>query len=448
MSKPNIDYNAPDAEWYDGVPRSISRLAIFGLSLMIISFGGFGLWAFQAPLAAAVIAQGSFVATGQNKIVQHFEGGIIRDILVQEGDQVEAGQMILRLDETAASASERELTLRLTRLEATEARLIAEYENAPRISFPARLLASADDFEVATIIESQELAFRVSRSALENDISLLQTNIDALKIRASGYEAQLETSKAQLDLLQTELEMKLELETQGLTRRAEFVSLRRTILEATGQIGRLRAQVEEISKVKLKHEKQVKLVLSEFSEAVLDELQKVQAELDVVREKLRAAQSVRDRVDVSSPVTGTVVRMHYHTAGGVIESGRPIAEILPVNEDLIIEVQIPRVDIDSVKAGQPATVRLTALNQRTTPVLDGKVFYISADAITDTSTGTVQEVYIARISLGSEELSRVAGFSPTPGMPAEIMIQTAERTFAQYIAKPIKDSMIRAFREQ
>ena len=174
----------------------------------------------------------------------------------------------------------------------------------------------------------------------------------------------------------------------------------------------------------------------------------VQGELDGVREQARAALNVKDRADLIAPVSGVVVRLYYHTSGGVIESGRPILEILPEDQPLIVEVQIPRADIDSVRTGQPATVRLTALNQRTTPVLNGEVFYVSADAVTDNSTGMAKEVYVARISTSPKELRRVANFVPTPGMPAEIMIQTAERTFAQYLAKPIADSMTRAFREQ
>ncbi len=141
-------------------------------------------------------------------------------------------------------------------------------------------------------------------------------------------------------------------------------------------------------------------------------------------------------------------RVYYHTSGGVIESGRPILEILPENEPLIVETQIPRADIDSVRTGQPATVRLVALNQRTTPVLNGLVDYVSADAITDGTSGQAKEVYIARVTLSPRELRRVANFTPTPGMPAEIMIQTEERTFAQYLARPVVDSMSRAFREQ
>ncbi len=444
---PDIDRTAPDAEWYDDVPRSVSKFALFGTVLLVATFGGFGLWAFGAPLAAAVIAQGSFVATGQNKIVQHLEGGIIKRILVQEGDKVQAGQLLLELDETLADANQRELFLRQIRLEATEARLRAEYQQAAQVSYPTRVLENSTDSEVASIIDSQELSFRVSRTSLENDISLLRSNIDALNIRTVGYEAELAAHKQQATLLAEELQVKKHLLTRGLSRRAEVTALQRTVLEADGQIGRLQAQIDEITEVQQKYQKQIRQVTADYSETALNELQKVQAELEGVREKLRAVQSVRARIDIVAPVSGTVIRMYYHTAGGVVETGRPIVEILPADEPLIIEVQIPRADIDSVHSGQPAMVRLTALNQRTTPTLSGEVFYVSADAISDTSTGVLKEVYIARVSLPPSEIGRVPGFTPTPGMPAEIMIQTAERTFAQYIAKPIKDSMSRAFRE-
>jgi len=180
----------------------------------------------------------------------------------------------------------------------------------------------------------------------------------------------------------------------------------------------------------------------------LDELGVSEADLESVREKSRQASSVLARAVVRAPVDGTVVRLHYYTPGGVIETGKPIAEILPADAPLIIEAQIPRTDIDSVVTGQTATVRLVALNQRTTPVLTGEVFYVSADAVLEEASGIPQEVYLARVSLEPDEMDRVRGFIPTPGMPAEIMIQTEERTFAAYIAKPIVDSMSRAFREQ
>lgn len=442
-----IDYPA-NGDWHAEVPRSVHKQVIFGFVLMVLTFGGFSLWAFRAPLAAAVISQGSFVATGQNKIVQHLEGGIIRDIMVREGDRVSQGQLLIRLDQTVAAANERELYLRQMRLEATEARLLAQHERLSLPVFPEPLSSKTNDFEISSIMDGQMLAFNMAEAALDDDLSLLQRNYDALEIRRVGYAVQLEAHQRQLELLSDELEIKTDLLEDGLIRRSEMTALKRVLIEAEGQIGRLIAEVDEIEQIKLKYEEQMNQTEARYRQEALDNLQVVQAELDSIREQARAAINVRERADVLAPVTGVVVRLYYHTSGGVIESGRPILEILPEDEPLIVETQIPRADIDSVTTGQTATVRLVALNQRTTPVLYGKVDYVSADAVTDKSTAAAEEVYVARITLSTEELRRVADFAPTPGMPAEIMIQTAERTFVQYLAKPVMDSMSRAFREQ
>ncbi|MBM9593846.1 HlyD family type I secretion periplasmic adaptor subunit [Roseitranquillus sediminis] len=435
-------------EWYRDVPRSIRRQALFGIILLAVAFGGFGAWAFRAPLAAAVIAQGSFVATGQNKIVQHLEGGIIEEILVKEGDRVEVGEVLLRLDETASFANERELLLRQHRLEATEARLLAEYAEEEALDFPRHLEALREDNEIEAILAGQTLSFNVSRRSLAQDVTLLERNADALDVRRVGYATQLASHRRQLELLTEEHAAKAELLAKGLSRRPEVIAVERVMVEAEGQIGRLEAEIAEIDQIQRKYEVQIEKARSEYRQAALDELQVVQAELESIREKARKAQNVLARSEVTAPVSGTVVRLHYHTPGGVIETGKAILEILPAGEPLIIEAMISRTEIDSVRTGQHATVRLTALNQRTTPVLDGEVFYISADAIADTGAGDVREVYLARVSLPPDQIARVPGFTPTPGMPAEIMIQTEERTFAQYLAKPVVDSMSRAFREQ
>ena len=197
-------------------------------------------------------------------------------------------------------------------------------------------------------------------------------------------------------------------------------------------------------------EQEVLRAKSAYREDALERLQAIQGERDMVREQLREAVNILERATINAPVSGTVVRIHYHTNGGVIESGKAILEILPAGVPLIIEAQISRNDIDSVKLGQEATIRLVGLNQRTTPVIMGQVFYLSADALQQSSSGSssLHDVYIARINITPTELARVEGFAPTPGMPAEVMIQTKERTFFNYITKPVTDSMSRAFSEQ
>lgn len=437
----------PDS-WYQEVPRSIGKQALFGLVLMLISFGGFGAWAMMAPLAAAVIAQGSFVATGQNKIVQHLEGGIIADILVKEGDRVTEGQIMLTLDQTLALATTRELTLRRIRLEATQARLMAEQQHLAQLIFPAHLEAERADPEAAMILDGQVLAFQASTASLANDISVISRNLDALDIRTTGYGIQLEATRSQLALLAEELEAKTQLVESGLSRRSEALALRRAMLEADGQVGRLEAEIAQLTEMRAKFDAQIAKTRDDYSRNALTQLQTIESELESVREQQRKSENILDRTAVLAPVSGTVVRLYYHTTGGVVETGRPIVEILPADAPLIIEVLVPRTNIDSVHVGQKATVRLTGLNQRTTPVLNGSVEYVSADAIADGSTGTRREVYLSRVTVAPEEMQRVQNFSPTPGMPAEIMIQTEERTFAQYLIKPVLDSMSRAFREQ
>jgi membrane fusion protein, type I secretion system len=435
-------------EWYADVPRSVTRHVVFGFALMAIAFGGFGWWAFNAPLAAAVIAQGSFVATGRNKIIQHLEGGIIKEILVKEGDTVQAEQVILALDETVALATERELFLRQVRLEATEVRILAALNPRERLVFPPALLEKRGDFEVATILDGQSNAFKVAVQGLNNDIALLERNIEALRIRSMGYERQLISMRLQTSILSEDLADKSTLLERGLMRKSEVNIVRRALAEAEGQVARLDSEITEIAEISRRYETQIEQTLSAHRQAAVDELQVVQSELDSVREKSRKAASVLKRAEIKSPVSGTVIRLYYHTAGGVIESGRAIAEILPSDEPLIIETQIARTEIENVTIGQQATVRLVGLNQRTTPVLNGLVYYVSADAITDKSAEGAREVYVARVSISVEELMRVQGFTPTPGMPAEVLIQTAERSFIDYLVKPISDSMNRAFREQ
>ncbi len=332
-----------EAEWFDAVPLSVRGHAIFGVILLIVSFGGFGWWSFSAPLAAAVISPGSFVATGENKIVQHLEGGIIEAIFVSEGDMVEAGDVLMSLDHTAALAVERELRFRLARLEAIEARLIAQSEGRSTLTWSESLAAAArDDPEVAVILDGQELAFNAARSELDNELRILQRDIEALTIRSAGYLSQLTSNRTQQEILSDEYETTNSLLSRGLARRAEVASVRRSMVEAEGQIGRLQAEIDEIAEVRARYSAQMSNAIDTNRRAALQELQVTQTEIDAIRERASAARDVASRVEILSPVTGTIVRLYYHTAGGVVESGKAIAEILPADVPLIVEALIAR----------------------------------------------------------------------------------------------------------
>lgn len=265
----------PPPEWHAQVPRSILRHALFGFTLMAVAFGGFGVWAFRAPLAAAVISQGSFVATGQNKIVQHLEGGIIKEILVQEGDHVTAGEPILRLDETLARATKRELHLRRIRLIATERRLLTQYREEDVFELPEEVLAEIGDREVAAILDSQRHAFNVSRSSLANDLAMIERNLDALEARKRGYQMQLASFVERTLLLEEELRLKQELYDKGLTRREDVSALRRVQLDSQGQIARLNGQIAETVEMMGKHVTQGEKARDEYRTAALAELQAI-----------------------------------------------------------------------------------------------------------------------------------------------------------------------------
>ncbi len=437
-----------DIEWYSQVPRSIWRPTAIGIALIAVTFGGFGVWAATAPLAAAVIAQGSFVATGQNKIIQHLEGGVIKDLLVNEGDRVTAGQPLVMMDETAALARERQLFLRQMRLEAIVARLTAQQTGASAVIYPRAVNEHRDDPDLAPIIENQELNFHATLAKMRSEIGLLEQNVQAMKHRREGFQQQLESVERQRAFLEEELSGKQVLFKQGLMRKPELNALQRAIADAQGQAGRLISEVQESTSQVARFEQQIGQTKDAYRQAALDELQGIEAELDTVRQQSEEAKNVLQRVTIHAPVSGTIVRMYYHTDGGVIESGKSIMEILPADVPLMIEAQISRTDIDDVDVGQKATVRLVGLNQRITPVLDGEVFYVSADSLPDASPTEPREIYLARISLPLSEIRRVPGFVPTPGMPAEVMVQTEERTFLSYLVKPITDTMARAFSER
>ncbi|RWM93093.1 MAG: HlyD family type I secretion periplasmic adaptor subunit [Mesorhizobium sp.] len=437
-----------DIEWYSEVPRSIWKQTAFGALLITVAFGGFGTWAFTAPLASAIIAQGSFVATGQNKIVQHLEGGIIKEILVNEGDHVSLDQPLIKLDETAAQTNERQLFLRKARLEAIAARLNAEVHGSGKIRFPAIILDNRFDPEVSPIMESQQANFEAAERKRDSDIALFDQNKKAMEFRNEGIEEQISSVRRQLQFLKEEYQGKQRLLEQGLIRGTEVKAIQRAMADADGQIGKMVAEVAENREQIVRFEQQITQTKDTYRQAALQELQSLEAELDAVREKSREAENVLRRVTIKAPEPGTIIRMYYHTAGGVIESGKAILEILPSDVPLVIEAQVPRTDIDNIKVGQKASIRLIALNRRTTPVLEGEVYYVSADALPEMSGPTPKEVYLARVRVPASELAKVHGFTPTPGMPAEILVATESRTFFSYLTKPIADSMARAFMEQ
>jgi HlyD family type I secretion membrane fusion protein len=435
-------------EWYADVPRRTYVPTTAGILAIMVFLLGFGYWSNAAPIAGAVITSGAFVTTGQNKIIQHLEGGVIREILVREGDVVEAGQSLIELDQTAPKAELDRLVLRYLRSEAMEARLVAEIRNEPQVTFPSDLLAKRNDPDIKSIVGAQQLTFDAWRKNLEADIAALQDSISAIKERISASQTQKKAVERQIQLIGEELTNKSALLPEGLVRKPEILALQRAQAALQGEVGKLEGEMGEAKEQIAKTEQQIVGMRTAAIKDAVEQLHQVRAEMADFRERIRSQQGILDRVNITAPVRGIVVKLRYHTTGGVIEPGKNIMEILPLGTNLVIEVRVRPQDIDHVKIGQEASIRLTALNRRTTPTLLGKVVYVSADALPD-DLQTVQgrEVYVVRIQLDEEQPPPMQNFKPKPGMPAEVYIKTAERTFFQYLMQPVRDSMTRAFRE-
>lgn len=435
------------ADWYSDVPRSVRGHKIFGYSVLAFSLCGFGYWSDSAPIAGAVVASGVFVATGQNKIVQHLEGGVIRAILVNEGDRVEQGQPLLLLDDTTARAELERLTLRYARAAAIDARLQAEAHEKDKVEFADDLLVEASH-DVAAIVESQRLTFEAKRRSQRTEVAALNEGMKAFQQRIEGTRQQLAGVTRQLDLVNQELEGKIYLLEHGMMRKSDVLSLERGKANLEGEAGRLKGEIGDSQEQIARVQQQIELVRYSAIKTAVEQLHENKAEVNDLRERIIAARRVLDRITIAAPVSGIVVKMRYHTSGGVVEPGKNILEIVPTGDDLIIEVRVRPQDIESVRRGQPATVRLSALNRRITPTLDGDVVYVSADAVPEDRPGQPGgDAYVARIRLDADQHAKVPEFVPTPGMPAEVYIKTHERTFLGYILKPLKDSLSRAFRE-
>lgn len=436
--------------WYHDVPRNARWATLFGATVMTATVMGFGVWGNTAPISGAVIATGVFTTTGQNKTIQHLEGGVIGKILVREGDVVESGQPLIMLDDVAPRAELRRLHLRQMRAEAIETRLRAEAAGQDSLTFPPHLTAAATDPDIAALLTSQRATFEARRANVASDITTYQKSIDGLEERIAGSKVQLTALHQQAELLKEELEGKTALLARGYIRKPEVLALQRSAANIQGEIGRITGDVGDSRERIARSLEQMEGVRKQAIKVASEQLQDISAELNDVRERSRAMRNQLERTRITAPVKGTVVKLRYHTPGGVIEPGKSIMEIVSLQDELIIEARVRPQDIDKIRHSQTATVRLTALNQRTTPMAEGTVVYISADALPDDKMRAIPsapDIYVVRVKLKSTSLALIHGFEPTPGMPAEVYIQTTERTFFEYLMQPLRDSMARAFRE-
>lgn len=428
------------------LPTNPKPSIYFGMAIILIFLGGFLLWAITAPLSEAVVASGTVKVDTSRKKVQHLEGGVVKEILVRDGDRVIRGDLLVKLDETQAGASVAILTDGYTSALAQETRLIAERDGLEQLLFPAALTNNLDDSKVKSIIDAQSSLWEARRTAIDGEIKILEKQSKQLNEDISGYKAQTEAKKQELGLVQDELDSMRQLLERGLTGKQRVLELERESARIQGDIAELRSQIgvreTEIAQTEL----EIFQVGKTFRQSVVEELKQVQAELYDFRERLNAAQYAFEQTEVRSPVNGVVVDSGIHTVGGVVPPGGTLLEVVPDEDSLIVETKIDPKDIDRVKPGLPAGIKFTAFNQRTTPEINGELQYVSADSLQDPQTGL--SYYLARVEVPPNETKRLKDNELLPGMMADVFIRSGERTMAQYLIQPLRDSFQRAWLEE
>ena len=428
------------------VPLNVRPAIVGGLAVLLVAVGGFGTWAALAPLSSAVIAPGTVTVASKRKAVQHPDGGVVKELLVRDGHEVVAGDVIIRLDETRAYAGLAILQGSLDAARAVEARLIAERDAATAIAFPTSLLSRSVDPKVAKLMTGQETLFHARRDSLAGQLSILNERVGQLEQEIAGLEAQRRAKGRQIKLVREELKGLEQLLAKGYTERTRVLALQREAARLEGERGELSADIARANKAIGETKLQIIQAQKAFREQVVTELRDVQPRISDLEERAIASRDVFDKLEIRAPVSGVVVGMDVHTVGGVIRAGETVLEVVPAEDRLIIEAEVRPFDIDSVAVGQEATVRFTSFKQQSTPTVIGIVDNVSADSLVDERSG--QPYYLCRVEVSEEEVSRLGARRLRPGMPAEVMIRIGDRTAIEYLAQPLFDSMARAWREE
>jgi HlyD family type I secretion membrane fusion protein len=436
---PSVTSTVPD---YPPVRRTL----LAGAALAVLGFGGFGTWASLAPLASAAVAPGIIVADTNRKTIQHLDGGIIAEILVRDGDRVAAGQTLMRLDDLETRSTVTLLEDQRRAYTAQEARLLAERDGRNVLVFPQDLESLRGEAQMDEILTGQQRIFESYRASLQGRIEVTRQRIAQSGAQIRAFEAQLDSGSRQLVLIAQEMEGVQELFDKGLERKPRLLALKRAAAELDGEQGEFSNRMAQAREAIAEAEMEILALRAERQSEVTAELREVQMRLAEIREKLAAAQIRQGRRDLVAPEAGTVLNTRYFAAGSVVPPGGPVLDLVPRDDRLVVEARVRPSDIDVVHAGLPAKVVLSAFKMRTTPQIEAEVIRVSADAFKDERTG--EFYYTARVAADPEQLEKLSDIHLQPGMPAETLIVTGERTMLQYLLQPVRDTFRTAFREE
>lgn len=435
---PQTGDDAPDSN-----PLPFMRL---GVIFIVVGFVGFLLWAAFAPLDAGVTASGTIGVESKRKTIQHLSGGIIQDILVKDGDAVKAGQVLLKLERIQIEAQQQITHSQLVSAKALELRLLAERLGKPSPDFGKNpILQEKTTPIVQEAIETQLALFKTRNQTLNGQLSILDTTADGFQQQLEGLLSQERSKAEQAKLLNEELAALRPLYKKGYVARNRIFELERAAAEVSSQhsgnladTGRIRSALNEVKLKKLQ-------ITQEFHKEVETHLAEAQRDAASLGEKFTALNDELARTEIRAATDGIVVSLNFHTNGGVIRAGDPILELVPQSDPLIIEAHIMPHLIEQVTKGQPALIRFVALDS-INPVVEGIVMGVSADILVDKNTG--QPYYAARISVPPDEMLKLKYERINPGMPADVVIKTGERSMLEYLLRPLMESVFMALRER
>jgi HlyD family secretion protein len=430
----------------DGLLHDLRAPIIAGLVVLFVIFAVGGGWAAVAPLAGAAIAPGVISPEGSRQTVQHLEGGIIREILVRDSDVVVEGQALVVLEGVGARAEVGRLEERLRTLAAQEARLRAERNGAEEIRFDHAILADASAPAVVAVRTAQLNFFQTRRAAEANREAIQGQRIDQLERQIAGLQRQLVSNRRQRELIQEETTDVDQLYRQGLERKARLLGLQREDAALLGAAGELEAQIAQAEEAIGETRLEIMDIRIQRIEEIDEQFADVQMQRGEAEEELAAADDTLRRTEITAPIAGTVLDLRFTTTGGVIGPGEPVLDLVPLADELIIDAQVRPTDVDDVAAGQSAHVMFPSLPQRQLLRIAGEVESVSADALTDEHSG--ETYYRAKVTVDRGDLALAPpGVELVPGMPAEVLIATTERTLLSYLLQPIQEILARTFRE-
>ncbi|UOA13532.1 MULTISPECIES: HlyD family type I secretion periplasmic adaptor subunit [Sulfitobacter] len=426
---------------------SATRPLILGFLGLIVLFGGFGTWAVTSQIAGAVVASGRIEVDRNRQIVQHETGGVVAEIRVDEGDSVAAGDVLLQLDAEQLTSQLAIVEGQLFELMARRGRLEAQRDETDAVTFDDELIAAgSENTDVQELIDGQRNLFDARRVSVAQELEQLGKRRLQINAQIRGVDAQETALARQLDLIEEELGNQQSLLDRGLTQASAVLNLQREEARLTGQIGELSAQKaqsqERVTEIDIER---LKLRSAGREEAITQLRDLRYRELEMAEQR-RALRAEIDRLSIRAPVSGIIYAMQVQTPRSVVRAAEPLMYLVPQDRPLIIASRVQTIHIDQVAVGQEVNLRLSALNQRTTPELIGKVLQVSADSIEDDATG--QTYYRAEIALNPGETDKLEeGTILLPGMPVEAFIRTGERSPMAYLLKPMADYFARAFRE-